>query len=111
MTLHDRYPSDKHRAISTEFARRWMTFANGLPPWEEYEPRDQIIAVVDYSNGWSTKTRRDDEKQSSHSEEGLRRYEAWEAIHSILSEHGIDAQRILDRMKARSLMSLTPSSE
>jgi hypothetical protein len=106
MTLQERYPSDKHCEISTEFARRWIAFANGIPPWKEYTPMDETIAIVDYKHGWATKTREDDIVQYLDSEEGQRRYEAWETVHGVLSKHGSKAQEMLDQIKARSLIGL-----
>jgi hypothetical protein len=103
MTLSERYPTQRHREISVEFARRWITFANGIPPWKEYEPKDEAIAIVDYQHGWSTKTRDEDIVQYAESEEGHRRYEAWEIVDRVLSKHGSKSQDILDLMKARSL--------
>jgi hypothetical protein len=36
-TLRERYPSQKLRDISEEYGRRWIRFAAGEMPWEEYK--------------------------------------------------------------------------
>src|SRR6187402_1544393 len=75
MTLSERYPSDTYRSISTGFAKRWITFANGQPPWKRYTIKEQSIAVVNLTQGWVTKTREEDQLKSKESVEGQRRYE------------------------------------
>ncbi len=70
---------------------------------EEYRADDEAISVVDYRHGWSTVTREEDIEQYQDSEEGYRKYEAWEVVDNALAKHGSKAQEILNQMKARSL--------
>ncbi|KAB5546911.1 Alpha/Beta hydrolase protein [Coniochaeta sp. 2T2.1] len=106
-TLTERYPSKKYADISTEFARRWIDFANDVEPWEPYQLTDESIAVVDYQHGWSTRTRAEDMTRYRDGDEWFRRYEAWEVVGDILAQHGTRAQEILDGLKARPIGAAT----
>ncbi|KAL7916803.1 Alpha/Beta hydrolase protein [Trichoderma velutinum] len=103
-TLSDRYPTDQHRRISEGFAKRWIAFGNGEAPWDAYTTGKESIAVVDNRHGWVTVTREEDDEKYRDSEDGQRRYEAWEIVHKVLSKHGNRAQDILDKLKSRSLI-------
>lgn len=65
-------------------ARRWIKFAHGQAPWKAFTLKDQIVAVVDGPLGWMERTREVDERLSKKSEEGQRRYQAWEILDDAL---------------------------
>jgi hypothetical protein len=107
MTLSERYPSDRLRRVSAGFARRWIKFANGIPPWEEYHLTHESIAIVDDHHGWTCRTRSQDmEAQRSFDGSGQRRYEAWETAAGILGTFGHDTQRVVRQLQAKSLIAL-----
>lgn len=91
LTLLDRYP--KHRdnwwaRQACETAKRWITFAHGQSPWDEYvvdkhEGQAQI-AVCDDLRGWTVKTVAQDEEDSQSSPWGSRRYAGWRAYDAAL---------------------------
>jgi hypothetical protein len=86
MTLLERYPHPRLADISIEFARRLIGFANGKAPWDEFEAKEQRIAVVS-SRGWETYTRAEDEEVGSQVEEGGRRYRVWETLNQVVEVH------------------------
>ncbi|KAH6661674.1 Alpha/Beta hydrolase protein [Halenospora varia] len=112
LTLRDRFPSPVYAAIAEGFASRWITFAYGDAPWEEYSaPKaDRVrvnkgeargnIAVVSGREGWVVRNRVQDEEESKKSEEGERRYKQFEIIQRVLGkfEDGCEAQRIRDAL-------------
>lgn len=78
------------RHLSEEFGRRWLRFANGEAPWEEFrldgKEEDGKIMIVSGKEGWIVKSRKQDHEESRLAEEGPRRYEAWEAIGSAVRD-------------------------
>ncbi|KAK9343196.1 Alpha/Beta hydrolase protein [Lipomyces starkeyi] len=80
MTLLERYPHPQLQETSIEFARRLIAFANGKAPWREFDERGQAIAVVSSGDGWKTLARAEDEVVGPLTEEGGRRYRAWETV-------------------------------
>ena len=89
LTLLGRYP--RHRegwlaAQAKETARKWILFANGKEPWDEYivsqplQTASAKIAICDDLRGWHVKTIAEDEQQSQTDPWGRRRYDGWEAI-------------------------------
>ncbi|KAG4428509.1 hypothetical protein IFR05_016006 [Cadophora sp. M221] len=84
-TLKERYPTDRLRAISTEFSQRLIKFAVGEAPWSSYEAEEQRIAVVSSRDGWQVYTREEDVRQALLCEDGGRRYDAWEVMEEVWS--------------------------
>ncbi|KAH9224255.1 Alpha/Beta hydrolase protein [Leptodontidium sp. 2 PMI_412] len=82
-TLKERYPTDRLRAISTEFSQRLIKFAVGAAPWSPYEADEQRIAVVSSRDGWQVFTREEDMQQALLCEDGGRRYDAWEVMEEV----------------------------
>lgn len=89
LTLLDRYPRQRGgwwAAQAKETAKKWILFANGKEPWDEYivpQPgrTDKAkIAICDDLRGWHVKTIAEDEEQSQTDPWGRRRYDGWEAI-------------------------------
>jgi len=85
-TLKERYPSQKLRDISEEYGRRWIRFAAGEEPWEEYKLDGEKIMVINGRTGFEVRSRREDEVASAISEKGQRRYTGWEVIGEILGD-------------------------
>jgi carboxylesterase type B len=87
-TLKFRYPLQNQRDLSDEFGKRWLNFGNGLEPWEEYKldgtEDEGKIMIIGGSEGWSLKSRKQDERESKVVEEGERRYKGWEAIADVM---------------------------
>lgn len=106
MTLHERFPSDKYRSVSTEFSRRWIVFANGLPPWTKYDMISESVAIVDEIQGWKDMNRIDYELASG-SYCGMSRVKAWEIAAEILAKQVEQAPMALRQMQAKSLIALT----
>ncbi|PVH68239.1 alpha/beta-hydrolase [Cadophora sp. DSE1049] len=84
-TLLERYPTHRLCEISTDFSRMLIKFAVGEEPWSPYEASEQRIAVVSSRDGWQVYTRDQDVNQADLSEEGGRRYEAWETVDEVLA--------------------------
>ena len=84
--LRDRYPSQKLKDISEEYGRRWIRFAVGEEPWEEYKIDQEKVMVINGRTGFEIRTRRKDELESALSEEGVRRYAGWEVIGEIMED-------------------------
>ncbi|KAI1616874.1 Alpha/Beta hydrolase protein [Exophiala viscosa] len=91
LTLLDRYPKHRDNWLAKqacETARRWITFAHGKQPWDEYlvdEDETQAkIAVCDDLQGWTVKTVAQDEEESKSYPWGPRRYAGWRAYHAAL---------------------------
>jgi hypothetical protein len=89
-TLRDRYPSQKLRDLSGEFGKRWLKFGVGLAPWEEYvldgNEGEGKIMVINGRNGFDLRSRKEDVEESKLSEEGERRYAAWETTIEVMSD-------------------------
>ncbi|KAK4935544.1 hypothetical protein LTR10_023407 [Elasticomyces elasticus] len=72
LTLLDRYPKHRDNWLAKqacETARRWITFAHGQQPWDEYvvhdtDERQAKIAVCDDLQGWTVKTVAQDEEDA-----------------------------------------------
>ena len=92
MTLLDRFPDERMKKASKEFARRWIRFASGKAPWRLYTREEQSICVVNSYMGWFDRTRREDEAMSPQSVEGERRYQAWETMDGVLRKLGVHAR-------------------
>lgn len=77
-TLREKYPSQRLKDISEEYGKRWISFAAGEEPWEEYRLHggvgDGKIMVINGRTGFEVRSRNDDEVESKISEEGERRY-------------------------------------
>jgi carboxylesterase type B len=90
LTLLDRYPTRRGKWLeqqARETARRWITFANGREPWEEYrispdgkDASEAKIAIADDLHGWTTRTLSEDEEVSKNDPWGGRRYAGWRAL-------------------------------
>jgi hypothetical protein len=93
-TLLERYPTTRLRQISTEFARRLIKFAIGDSPWSPYEAGEQRIAVVSSPDGWQVYTREDDVRHGEVSEDGTRRYGAWEVVEEVWAKLKVTTGRI-----------------
>lgn len=89
-TLKERYPSQRLRDISEEYGRRWIGFAVGKEPWEQYrlegEKGEGKIMVINGRTGFEVRSRKEDEAESAISEEGERRYVGWKAIGDIVGD-------------------------
>jgi carboxylesterase type B len=100
LTLFDRYPTHrdewtKRQALET--ASRWITFANGDPPWEEYSALDgrageAKIAIADDLVGWTTRTVDEDERVSRNDPWGSRRYAGWRAFEAAFEALKVDGE-------------------
>jgi hypothetical protein len=96
-TLMERYPSQKSRDLSEEYGRRWIKFAIGEEPWEEFrldgEDDDGKIMAINGRTGFEIRSKREDEAESGISEEGERRYREWGVIGEIMGDlvrdHGL----------------------
>lgn len=90
LTLLDRYPTRRGKWLeqqARETARRWITFAYGQEPWDEYlisaggtGASEAKIAIADDMHGWTTRTVSEDEEVSKNDPWGERRYGAWGAL-------------------------------
>jgi hypothetical protein len=62
-TLMERFPSRKLRDLSDAYGRRWIKFAAGDEPWEEYRLDDGAeegkIMVINGRTGFEIRSRRD----------------------------------------------------
>jgi hypothetical protein len=89
-TLRERYPSQKLRDISEEYGKRWIKFAAGEEPWEEYRRggrnEEGKMIVINGRTGFEVRSRSQDEAESMISDEGERRYVGWAAIREILTD-------------------------
>jgi len=87
-TLMERFPSRKLRDLSEAYGRRWIKFAAGDEPWEEYRLDDGAeegkIMVINGRTGFEIRSRRDDEWESAVYEEGERRYRGWKMVAEIM---------------------------
>ena len=104
MNMQERFPSERDRQTSTEFARRWIAFSYQKSPWTEYRDQ-QSIAVVDSQSGWRILTKKDDILLSREAEDGGRRYEQWEILFTTMEKlyargvHATDCFHIENVMK------------
>ncbi|EXJ58668.1 hypothetical protein A1O7_06096 [Cladophialophora yegresii CBS 114405] len=89
LTLLDRYARHRDRWLekqAKETAKRWIVFANGKEPWDEYVVRqkagigDARMAVCDDIRGWHVKTVSQDREESKSDPWGPRRYDGWAAL-------------------------------
>lgn len=103
LTLLDRYPHHRDNWLARqalETARRWVTFADGNAPWDEYVVDDTDthtargdqgpdpvcasasakLAICDDLQGWTIKTTAQDEEDSKSYPWGPRRYAGWRAF-------------------------------
>ncbi|PVH81523.1 alpha/beta-hydrolase [Cadophora sp. DSE1049] len=85
-TLRERYPTKKLRDLSEEFGKRWLRFAAGIEPWAQYETKEEKIMVINGITGFDLRSQEDDTIDSAASEEGVRRYEGWEAIADVMQK-------------------------
>jgi hypothetical protein len=106
MTLLERYPNPKLQETSIEFARRLIAFASGKAPWREFDEKDQAIAVVSSGDGWKTFTRAEDEVLGPLTEEGGRRYEAWETVQRVYERTGKSGQVLHEVLDVPEIMAL-----
>jgi hypothetical protein len=87
-TLRERYPNQKLRDLSDEFGKRWLRFGVGLAPWEEYvldgREGEGEIMVINGRNGFDLRSRKEDVEESMLTEEGERRYVAWETMMELM---------------------------
>lgn len=78
-----RMPTRRDREVSTEHARRWIRFAWGGAPWEEAYTADvQHVAVADIRDGWTVRTRVQDERIAQ------RRYRELEVLEELFRPVG-----------------------
>lgn len=97
LTLLDRYPRRRERWLEVqarETARKWIRFANGKQPWDEYQVKATTtkgnksgidasgakIAIADDLRGWTVRTLAEDEVVSKSDPWGERRYNGWWAL-------------------------------
>lgn len=121
MTLLERYPEERQKTASIQFARYWLQFGNGNAPWPEFKvddmmngekgnqhhiDDDEIIAVADSREGWVVRSRRKDEDLSQLAEGGPRRYRQWEVLEEIFDSQGDQAQKVIDTISFPHLMSI-----
>lgn len=92
MTLLDRYPKTRNRFFArqaVETAKRWIAFANGKEPWDEYVPvsagGEGKIGVCDDLRGWTVRTRAEDEITSMDDPWGDRRYGGLETLREAMT--------------------------
>ena len=104
MTLLNRYPDERQKLASIDFARRWIRFARGSAPWQPYTQEKQAICIGDSSIGWIERTRKEDEELSPQSEEGERRYRQWEEMDAVLQN--LDDPARLDAVAGMALIGL-----
>lgn len=93
LTLMDRYPKHRDNWLAKqacETAKRWIKFANGHEPWDEYglkdgqDEREAKIAICDDFKGWHVKRLAQDEEESKSYPAGPRRYAAWRVYNEAL---------------------------
>ncbi|KAK6346786.1 hypothetical protein TWF696_006895 [Orbilia brochopaga] len=88
LTFVERYPrhrNDFYTRQAQGMARRWIAFANGHDPWDEYRRDDGYkIAICDDVNGWHVRTRQEDIERSRDEQWGERRYRGWELIRDAM---------------------------
>ncbi|KIW18746.1 hypothetical protein PV08_03035 [Exophiala spinifera] len=93
LTLLDRYPRHRDNWLAKqacETAKRWITFAHGQAPWDEYTleaGQDEMqgkIAICDDFKGWHVKTLEEDEEEGKTYPAGPRRYAAWQCYNEAL---------------------------
>ncbi|KIX92188.1 uncharacterized protein Z520_12069 [Fonsecaea multimorphosa CBS 102226] len=104
LTLLDRYPTHRNKWLerqARETARKWVLFANGEAPWDEYmvaesgDTNNAKVAVCDDIRGWHVKTMSQDEEESKSDPWGPRRYVgwgAWEKAYQALKKPGMSTQ-------------------
>jgi hypothetical protein len=89
-TLMERYPSQKLRDLSEEYGKRWIRFAVGQEPWEEYrldgEEGEGNIMVINGRTGFEIRSRKEDEAEGAVCEEGERRYSEWETVAEVMGD-------------------------
>jgi carboxylesterase type B len=94
MTLTARLPTHRNNFLrhqAEEMARCWIRFANGLPPMSAAKPYDLEqgnIMICDMLQGWSVRTRAEDEVISQNDPWGPRRYHQWEIVNEELKRAG-----------------------
>jgi carboxylesterase type B len=94
MTLAGRLPTHRNhflRRQGEEMARSWIRFANGLPPMPGAKPYDLekgSILTCDMLQGWTVRTRAEDEVISQQDPWGPRRYLQWEVLNEELKRAG-----------------------
>lgn len=89
-TLLDRYPHHRDNFLerqALETARKWVTFAHGQEPWDEYRGDRELvqrkIAICDDLRGWETRTVAQDAEVSKSDPWGERRYAGWEVFGQV----------------------------
>ncbi|KAI4684026.1 hypothetical protein J4E81_009189 [Alternaria sp. BMP 2799] len=101
-TYQFRYPSQRLKDISTQHARTWNSFANGVTPWKEYKytgKGDEVVMVADERDGWVERTVEEHEKVVDNS---WRRCEALvESWYSMRGKHFSPFQ--IEPMKANKI--------
>ena len=90
----DRFATQRARETSIGFVTRFIRFAYGEAPWDQYTPEERKIAVADGRVGWVTRTREEDERISKDDEIGERRYAHWDVLGEVLGSLGDEADRI-----------------
>ncbi|KAJ5689396.1 Carboxylesterase type B [Penicillium macrosclerotiorum] len=94
MTLTARLPPHRDhflRRQAEQMARSWIRFANGLPPMPDAKPYDLeegSIMICDMLQGWTVRTRAQDEVVSQSDPWGPRRYSQWEVMNEELKRAG-----------------------
>ncbi|CAI7590855.1 unnamed protein product [Penicillium glandicola] len=94
MTLSARLPTHRNhflRRQGEEMARSWIRFANGLPPMpgaRPYDLEEGSIMICDMLQGWTVRTRAEDEVISQNDPWGPRRYHQWEVLNEELKKAG-----------------------
>ncbi|KXG52119.1 Carboxylesterase, type B [Penicillium griseofulvum] len=94
MTLSERLPTHRNhflRRQGEEMARSWIRFANGLPPMpgaKPYDLEEGSIMICDMLQGWTVRTRAEDEAMSQQDPWGPRRYCQWEIMNEEFKRAG-----------------------
>ena len=82
-TMKFRFPTERDSDVSTDFARKFITFANGKAPWPRFEVNGgQRLQVANWYEGWVSRTRAQDEKAVE------RRYKQMEVIREVYTTVG-----------------------
>lgn len=106
MNFMGRFPLQRQRDISIDFARRWTAFAYGDEPWTRYTWVDETIAVADSREGWVVRSREKDLESSLYDEGGQRRYEKWEALDEVFCALGDRAPAAVEALSFPTLVTL-----
>ena len=98
--LRDRYPNRKLVDVSDGYGERLIAFAARRSPWKEYGEEGNIM-VIEGRKGFDLRSRMEDEVESVLSEEGERRYKAWEVVEEVMQDLSKSEGGVSGGVKAR----------